>query len=149
MASRRHSGHSGFSLTQSPMHVQQNTCPHCVAAGSRSSSKHSVHLRCCPPLIHAITSPVAPKSYRGRPPRGTGVCVAAPISARLRWFPFPPPEAGKSSLLLLYALSSSETCTPAAWPGPNARSRISASMSSSASSEDCGCGWRSWSRTCM
>lgn len=39
-------GHSGFSRVQSPIHSQQNIWPHCVAEGSLSSSRHSVHLRC-------------------------------------------------------------------------------------------------------
>src|SRR5262245_20952493 len=45
-ASCRQRGHSGFSLTQSRMHVQQNMCPHVVALGSLNGSRHSVHLRC-------------------------------------------------------------------------------------------------------
>ena len=55
IASLLHKGHSGFSLTQSPMHSQQKTCPHCVADGSLSSSRQSVHFLCCAPLIYPMT----------------------------------------------------------------------------------------------
>jgi len=66
------SGHSGFSRTQSPMHSQQKTCPHCIPDGSFNSSKHSVHFRCCAPLIHDIV-PSSFKLYLGS--ISTGVCV--------------------------------------------------------------------------
>lgn len=44
-----HRGHSGFSLHQSQMQVQQKMCPHVVALGSFIGSRHSVHLRACRP----------------------------------------------------------------------------------------------------
>lgn len=47
-----HNGHSGFSLTQSRIHVQQKTCPHVVTEGSRIGSKHNVHFRCWAGWIH-------------------------------------------------------------------------------------------------
>ena len=55
IAALLHNGHSGFSRTQSPIHVQQKTWPHWVAAGSFNSSKHNVHFLCCWPLIQPIT----------------------------------------------------------------------------------------------
>lgn len=39
-----HSGHSGFSLTQSLTQVQQNICPQVVTLGSLNGSRHNVHL---------------------------------------------------------------------------------------------------------
>ena len=47
------SGHSGFSSTQSNIHVQQNTCPHVVTLGSFIGSRQSVHFRVCFGCSHA------------------------------------------------------------------------------------------------
>ena len=52
----RHSGHMGCSRSHSPIHCQQKTCPHVVAAGSFIASRHRVHLRCCFPSIQRMVS---------------------------------------------------------------------------------------------
>ncbi len=100
------SGHSGFSLTQSPIHVQQNTCPHCVALGSFRSSKHNVQRRCWAPLIHAITS--SPLSSTLGTLR-TGVCIALSI---FMVDPAPVEASSISSLLEVNEFSLREISTP-------------------------------------
>jgi hypothetical protein len=102
-----HSGHSGFSLAQSPIHVQQNTCPHVVTLGSFISSKQSVHLRLLAP-IHSIVSSSS-SSYRGFTTGGVCVhfwtCDGAAVGTE---------EAASKSkaLLALYEFGSSETSAP-------------------------------------
>jgi hypothetical protein len=100
------SGHSGFSLAQSLMHVQQNTCPHVVTLGSFISSKHRVHFLFPPPIQPIVSSSVS--SYRGL--SAAGVCVhfcrsdgadaAGAVASK------------RSALLALYAFGSRLTSAP-------------------------------------
>ena len=69
------SGHSGFSSTQSSIHVQQNTWPHVVTLGSFIGSRQSVHFRVCCGCSHASVEG-SERSYRwGVGVEGRGVCV--------------------------------------------------------------------------
>ena len=76
------SGHSGFSSTQSNIHVQQNTCPHVVTLGSFIGSRQSVHFRVCFGCSHASVEG-SESSYRcGVEGGGRGVCVVWEIRRR-------------------------------------------------------------------
>ena len=77
------SGHSGFSATQSSMHVQQNMWPHVVTLGSFIGSRQSVHFRVCFGCSHASVEG-SERSYRCGVVvvEGRGVCVVWEIRRR-------------------------------------------------------------------
>lgn len=147
------SGHSGFSLTQSPMHVQQKTCPHVVALGSFMASKQSVHLRACRPIQRIASA--SSRSWCG--PEATGVCVAFEIlpARSAGWVAA---SASSRALLAEYEFGSRLTSTPpssvalvppaaaAAWPAGPAAAAEDVSNVSRACSQACTESWRT-SRT--
>lgn len=101
-----HSGHSGFSLAQSLMHVQQNTCPQVVTLGSFIPSRHKVHFLLFSPIQAIVSSSFS--SYLGFSAVGVFVHFCSSVGGVVVLV-----DASKSSALLaLYALGSSETSAP-------------------------------------
>lgn len=100
-----HNGHSGFSLAQSEIHTQQNTCPHVVTLGSFISSKHRVHFLFPPPIQANVPSSMS--SYLGL--SDEGVCVHfCRFDGAADGFA----DSKRSALFVLYAFGSRETSTP-------------------------------------